>query len=219
MSLEDLQNLGSPDKESQLGSPVTDDEFQPLLKEIEKECVVYPEKTPRPFILIPTGLIASGKTTIVKQIAGHYSLVVVRTDSIRKFLEEKGFNFVRTVEFAYYLVMNSLKKGYGVAIDADVVQNKDRLVMKKTAKEFGIPCISIKVVAPEDVILSRLNVNNPEREYKGKEAVKRYFERKALHEEDDSDHVFIFKGDQDLAPQLQGAYLEIDRYLTAPVKI
>ncbi len=214
MRKEDLQKLGSPDKESRIGNDVTDHDFQVLLKEIEQACVVFPKKTPKPFILIPTGLTASGKSTIVKQIAEHYSLVIIRTDSIRSYLEGRGFNLVRTVEFAYDLVMNSLKRGYGVAIDADVVQEKDRDVMRKVAREFGIPLISIKVVTPENVILSRLDEKNLDRDYRGREAIKRYFERKPLHSDHDLDHDFKFNGNSDLAPQLIMAFERINERLT-----
>jgi predicted kinase len=207
------KHLGSPEKESPIGNDVTDEMFQRLLQEIEQTTIQYPQKTDNPFILIPTGLIASGKSTIVKEIAKHYSLVIIRTDSIRSYLQKNGYNLIRTVEFAYHLVMKSLKQGYGIAIDADVVQEKDRNIMMNISKEFHLPLVSIKVITPEDVILSRLDESNLEREYRGQEAISRYHERKSLHKNDNYRFDVLFEGDKPLEPQLSKAYLEIDKRL------
>lgn len=215
MNLEDLQLLGSSNNEKQEGENVSDQNFSEILSDIEQACIQYPSKTIKPFVLIPTGLIASGKTTIIKQIAEHYALVIIRTDDIREYLERRGYNLVRTVEFAYHLIIKSLKQGYGVAIDADIVQDKDRRVIKKVSADLRIPLISVKVITPENVILSRLDENNSDRAYRGKEAIERYFERVRLHDSRDLEHDVIFKGDENLVPQLDNAYAVIDRRLVA----
>jgi predicted kinase len=206
----DITNLGSPDEEKKNGTKLQDDQVLIIVDAIEKECLDFSDITRSPFILIPTGLIASGKTTTVKALAEHYSLVVVRTDTIRAYLEKRGYNLTRTVEIAFHLILRVLQQGHGVAIDADIVQKEDRDAIVKLASELSLPIISVKINTPENVILERLDDNNTEREYRGEEAIKRYFERKHLHADQSISFDFVFKGDQELAPQLQAAIEVID---------
>lgn len=205
--------LGTPDREKQEGRDVLDEDMDRILEDIERLYIKLPPQTPKPFILIPTGLTASGKTTIVRALAEHFSLVVIRTDDVRSYLEQHGYNLRRTIELGSRLVMSGLRRGYGVAIDADVVRGEDRSAMRALAKDLSMPLVSIKIVTPESVILERLRAENLAREYRGDEAVERYFERKELHSDSDLDHDVIFRGDEDIEPQLHAAFQVIEDLL------
>jgi len=207
------QNLGAPDEENQEGNGVLDSDIFSLLDGFEHEFVEFPVRTPLPFVLLPSGLIASGKTTIVRAISEHYSLVVVRTDDIRAFLGGRGYNLCRTAELAYLLVERYLEAGYGVAIDADVIREKDRSVIYGATEEASVPLVTMRVDTPESVILARLDDGNQGRDYKGRAAVARYFERKRLHGDSGVDSMLVFRGDLELGPQLVEAFAIVDRLL------
>lgn len=211
----DTQNidLGPMDDEGSVGEELSDEQLVQISDEFDREMIHVLEKTQMPFVLAPVGMIASGKTTTIRALAEYFSLVIVRTDDIRDFLKDRGFNFRRTVEIAMSLAVKYVKLGYGVALDADIVSPYHRSALGDLCDRFEIPVISIHVKTPEEVILKRLHAGNPDRDYKGQEAIERYFERKPLHRDIDIDFDYEFAGDGDLDSQVHESIGAIEKKL------
>jgi predicted kinase len=207
------RTLGSPDQESQEGNELRDEDIERVADEIEKEILEVPPKAEYPFFLAPTGMIASGKSTIVKALAKEFNLVVIRNDSIRGALEKRGYNLRRASEITAHFIIKFAKLGHGIAIDADVVRAKDRASLTELARALGIRIVSVKIDTPEEVIIQRLDASNEAREYKGEEAVKRYYERKELHEGDAFDYDVVLDGSADFSEETQGAIKKIKEML------
>jgi predicted kinase len=205
--------VGSPDEESQEGKNLTDDEIELFSESFEEEVLQIPKNTPIPFILSPVGLIASGKTTTINALTQHFSLLKISSDEIRAFLRKHGYNFQRTVEIGVHLAIKYLKAGYGVAIDADIVAPHNCLAIEELAKKFNVPLIYIHIKTSEKVILQRLREDNSDRDYKGQEAIDRYFERKPLHEKILIEFDYVFNGAGDFDQQLKEAIDVIEQKL------
>ena len=209
------KQLGFPDQESQVGDNLSDDKIGPLINEFEKSYIVLPKRIDKPFVLAPIGLIASGKTTFVRAMADKFSLLIISTDQIRKFLENKGYNLRRTSEIAYYLISKHLKLGYGIAIDADLAGKDKRELIDDVSKKSGIPIVWVHINTPEEVILQRLHESNDKRDYRGAEAIKRYFIRKELHNDLNYPFVCIFNGAGDLNSEIAKAKEAIENFVSS----
>lgn len=196
---------GSPDDESQEGKDISDHEIETVLNESESSILSLPPNTPQPFILAIVGMIASGKSTIIQPIAKHFSLVNISTDKIRRLLSNNDYNLRRTSDITFHLVNKYLSKGYGIAVDADAIAKHNRDEMLKISDKFSVPILFLHVVTPEKIILERLNEKNLKREYRGEEAINRYFARKHLHEEIDLDFIYTFDGSSDFDRQVNEA--------------
>lgn len=206
--------LGNPDAEKQSGKDLSDRDAIQIIEEYLKD-IDYPSKSEKQFILCSVGLIATGKTTVLKALSEKIGLVRVRTDDLRWILEKRGYNVRRTAEIAYNIVMKLLKAGYSVAIDADSVAKNTQASLKNIGEEQGIPVIWIRTSVSEEIILDRLNINNTDREYKGPEAVSRYYERKKLHEGLDIPFIYEFDTSkiEKLEPQVLAAVKKIQEFL------
>jgi len=162
------------------------------------------------------GLIATGKTTVLRALSEKIGLVRVRTDDLRGILDKRGCNFRRTAEIAYNIVMQLLKEGYSVAVDGDSVAKNTQESLKGTGRELGIPVIWIRTHVSEKIILDRLDINNADREYKGEEAISRYYERKKLHDHIETPFIYEFDTSkiENLKPQVLEAVKKIQKFLT-----
>jgi len=211
MSEIDFQ-IGDPEAESQLGEMLPDDKVEEIIQEVEAG-VVIPEKTEHPFIFAPVGLVGSGKSTVTNLIAREFNLIRISADDIREVLTRHGYNLRRSAEIAYLRAKKYLEQGYGVAIDADVVRASDLKIFEQASEMFKIPVFIMHINTPEEVILQRLDENNQERKYKGREAQAVYFRRKALHENLPHNFTHIYNGAGDLKEEFEKAKAKINEFV------
>jgi predicted kinase len=191
--------------------PDISESFKEEIKEIYRKQVKIPNSKPkRRFLLCPVGLVAAGKTTVIKSLAEKLDLVRISTDEIRKILKEHGFNYQGTKEIAYDLVKEYAEKGHSVAIDGNCGTENTIDRIKKAEKEYELPAIWVRVKPPEDFILNKL------RDYKhtwlfknSDEAIGSYFEYKNKHSNLDNlklNYVYTFDTSKnDLAEQIETA--------------
>lgn len=141
--------------------PIPLDAPKEVLEEVAREyeqTLVIPDKKPSPqWMLLPVGLIGSGKTTTMKPLAEHFGLVRICTDDLRERLKLRGYGFAGTREVAHELTKKYLGLGYSLAIDANA-GGKTGLEYNRKVKEVfpQVRQVFIHINTPEEVIITQL---------------------------------------------------------------
>ena len=134
--------------------------------------LAYKYANKKPLVMIVTGLIGTGKTTIAEAVGRGLGYDVLSSDIIRKQLAEVPLterhydNFdsgIYSPEFTqktYNELFSRAKdlviKGQSVVLDASFKKKADRLAAFKLAKECGADFLAIECVADESTIKERL---------------------------------------------------------------
>lgn len=147
-------------------------------------------------VIAMIGLVGSGKTTISRGLCEKLPLVYLRTDDMRTFVTQRGYDRTRIMDMAFELLIMFLKKGQSVILDADCVRFFHELT--QASQEHAFHLIWLHVATQEQEILHRLRDDNEEREYKGQQARDKYFERKAFHKEHPMTFLYQFNTDDKL---------------------
>ena len=140
--------------------------------------LAYKYANKKPLVMIVTGLIGTGKTTIAEAVGRGLGYNVLSSDIIRKQLAEVPLterhydNFdsgIYSREFTqktYNELFSRAKdlviKGQSVMLDASFKKKADRLVAFKLAKECGADFLAIECVADESTIKERLEKRQKE---------------------------------------------------------
>ena len=74
-----------------------------VMEEYEKTLVVPNHKSSPQWMLMPVGLVGSGKTTIVKPLAEHFGLIRISTDEVREQLKRRGYSYEGAREITHEL--------------------------------------------------------------------------------------------------------------------
>lgn len=150
------------------------------IKEIYRSQIRIPEVKPKPqFLLCPVGLVAAGKTTVVKPLAEKLNLVRVSNDEIGQILKQRGFNFQAVKDISYDLIKEFVEKGYSVAIDGNCGSEDSVNKIKEAQKEHNLKIIWLRVKPPEEFIINKLKNYKHTWLFKdGNEAVEAYFKYK-----------------------------------------
>jgi len=186
--------IGFPEEESKEGADLSDQDFVKIIDLCRKQIVLPAKKAAKPFILCPVGLVGSGKTTVIKQLAEHFDLVRISNDENRKILQDEGFNLTRTAELGFGLAKELVEKGFGLAIDADCAGPKVIETIKDLAAKNGIKVFLIHINTLEDFILENLKKFRTD----AGNSINSYHRRKHLHQNLDFSFEYVFdlsKGD------------------------
>ena len=134
--------------------------------------VRYTERRDRPRLLITTGVIGSGKSTVARQVAARLGAIVVRTDAVRKRLaglalgerRQSGFGeglyrpemAERTYAEAMSVATNILKSGWSVVVDGAFSSAAQRRLAREAAMATGVAFAVLWCDAPDAVLAERL---------------------------------------------------------------
>ena len=132
-----------------------------VLEEVAKEyeqTFVIPDHKPSPqWMLMPVGMISSGKTTVVKELAEHFGLVRISTDEIRERLKRRGYSYEGVRDVSHELSNKYLRLGHSIAIDANTGSQFGIEHAKKNKEAFpDVRYIYIHINPPEEFILDNL---------------------------------------------------------------
>ncbi len=164
--------------ESSEGQELDDKNLEIVGDECERLIKFPDKKLAKQIIIAPVGLVASGKSTVIKELQKDFPLASVSTDKIREVLKNKGFNNIRTQEIAYHLSAKLVAKGYSLVVDADCAPPYVQALLKEMRRKYDISVLYIHIIASEAEILKRLDANNQQRDYKGEKAIEVYNRRK-----------------------------------------
>lgn len=150
----------------------------------EIEALAEARQSPQ-FALCMIGLIGAGKSTVLRALTKALPIVAISGDAVRKIAKEKGLPELtpeQTADINGEIVSRFVKEGYRVAYDNDFANPSIRTLRRERDKALKLPEIWVRVTAPEDVIIRRLQ-KRPLGHFPNMEAVTRsFYERKALHE-------------------------------------
>jgi len=166
----------------------------------------YAECLRRPMLLITTGLIGSGKSSVARAVAEALDLQVHSSDRLRKMLAGRPIRttgpeaygaglYSATARNRVYEVLSerarqALIDGHSVILDASFSKRSQRQRMQALAEGVGAECCVLECRAPEEVLRQRLR-------------------QRGGTAETDSD------AREDLLPQFQREYEPVQRHETA----
>src|SRR5262245_21527713 len=132
----------------------------------------YTERRDRPRLLITSGVIGSGKSTVARQVAARLGAIVVRTDAVRKRLaglalserRQAGFGeglyqpemAERTYTEAMSVAMKILESGWPVVVDGAFSSAAQRGLARASAMRAGVAFAVLWCDAPDAVLAERL---------------------------------------------------------------
>ena len=134
--------------------------------------VRYTERRDRPRLLITSGVIGSGKSTVARQVAARLGAIVVRTDAVRKRLaglalderREAGFGeglyrpemAERTYAKAMSAATKILDAGWPVIVDGAFSSVAQRRLAREAALRASAPFAVLWCDAPDSMLAERL---------------------------------------------------------------
>lgn len=127
-----------------------------IIKEYKGEMYLPAEKNKTQLLLAPVGLVASGKTTIVKPLCRRLKLARISGDEIRLVLRRNGYNELLTKDIAAVITEDLLNEGYSVAFDSDCVAPLTKKIIKQYKKKYGFVDIWIHINPGERFIVDKL---------------------------------------------------------------
>jgi aminoglycoside phosphotransferase family enzyme/predicted kinase len=132
----------------------------------------YAQRLTRPLLIMTTGLMGTGKSTIAQGVAEALDCRLFSSDRLRK--ERAGLSpetpqqvpfgaglySASTSEATYAtlaeLARSALQQGESVVVDAAFSKQAQRTLIQRVAAEIGAECYLLDCVAPEAVIRERL---------------------------------------------------------------
>lgn len=132
-----------------------------ILGEVEREykkTLVVPEAKLSPqWMLMPVGLIGSGKTTVVKPLAKHFGLIRISTDEVREQLKRRGYTYEGARDITHNVSKKYLKLGYSIAIDGNTGSVNGIKYNKKTSEAFPqVRQLFIHINPPDEFVINKL---------------------------------------------------------------
>jgi aminoglycoside phosphotransferase family enzyme/predicted kinase len=132
----------------------------------------YTERRPAPRLLITTGVVGSGKSTIARAVAAQLGAVVVRTDAVRKRLAGLAPTERQTVGFGEGLYTPEMSRrtyteclrlagevlaaGWSVVVDGTFSSAAEREEARALASRLGVRYAALWCDAPDAVLADRL---------------------------------------------------------------
>jgi aminoglycoside phosphotransferase family enzyme/predicted kinase len=128
----------------------------------------YARRRPTPRLLVTSGVVGSGKSTVARAAAGRLGAIVVRTDAVRKRLAglaptERGAAEIytpamsrRTYDECLRLAAEMLAAGWPVIVDGTFSTAAERARARALASRSGVPMTTIWCDAPDAVLADRL---------------------------------------------------------------
>ena len=139
----------------------------------------YARRRPRGRLLITTGVMGSGKSSVARRAAASLGAIVVRTDAVRKrlaglALRERGRDgfgqglytpemSTRTYAEALRLAGEMLTAGWPVIVDGAFAHASERAAARALAASGSMPLTVLWCDAPDDVIAARLRQRSEDR--------------------------------------------------------
>lgn len=203
-------------------SPLSSVAPKEVLEEVEKDyeqTLTIPDHTQSPqWMLMPVGLIGSGKTTVVKPLAEHFGLIRISTDEIRERLKRRGYTYEGAREISNALAQKYLGLGYSLAIDANTGSTFGLQHNEENKEAFPhVRYVYIHINPPEEFIVDKLRTREHSWLFRdSNHALESFFENKKNFTLPDLPFVYTFDPSRDdLSDQLNEGIQAIENALQA----
>jgi shikimate kinase len=194
-----------------------------VLDEVAKEyeqTLVIPDHTHSPqWMLLPVGMVGSGKTTVVKALAEHFGLVRISTDGLRERLKNRGYSYEGARDISHDLTKKYLQLGHSVAIDANTGSKFGIEHARKIREAFPqVRYVYIHSNPPESFILANLrNSDKPWLYRDAQHAIDSFHVHKETYAVPDMPFVYTFDPARgDFTKQLSEGIAAIESFLLLP---
>ncbi|MBI2627193.1 MAG: AAA family ATPase [Parcubacteria group bacterium] len=117
------------------------------------------EKGNKPFVVALIGIPGSGRTTIAKRlkvVQGMASVLVSANDA-RSILRDNTLEWGENVRILLRFSMQKLfEQGYGVVLDGNALDEKDRQNIESVASQFSVPVFYVRVMTDSVIAAERM---------------------------------------------------------------
>jgi len=147
-------------------------EVRPGAHALFEQAVGYVGRPHGPRVVITTGVMGSGKSTVAREVAQRLRAILVRTDAVRKRLAGRplrergqdpfgeGLYTEAMGQRTYFETLNIaeeiVRTGWPVVIDGSFSAAAERSAARATAASLGVPYTALWCKAPDPVIALRL---------------------------------------------------------------
>ncbi|MBU1291877.1 AAA family ATPase [Patescibacteria group bacterium] len=120
-----------------------------------KTLEITPRETKNPVVIAIIGLVGSGKTSVVRELAKLLPATIVEGDDIRVQLRKQSERYEGARKIAENAVLKVIKQGGNVILDSDHIDQKKRASLREKVKQAGAKLIFIRTHANYDVMAGR----------------------------------------------------------------
>lgn len=124
------------------------DEFIKMLE-------VKQRKTKELVVIAIVGLVGSGKTSVVRELAKLLPATVIEGDDIRVHLRKQNERYEGVRKIAENAVLKVIEQGGNAILDSDHIDQKKRASLREKVKQTGAKLIFIRTHADYDVMTGR----------------------------------------------------------------
>lgn len=112
-------------------------------------------KTKKPLIVGMVGLVASGKSSVAKELAAKLGATIVSGDMIRLFLRKQNAPYQHVDVIGEQIARQLIQQGANSIIDSDFIAKKHRDRFNKATKAIGARMALVHVTCNIDIALGR----------------------------------------------------------------
>lgn len=120
-----------------------------------KALKVVSRKTKNPVVIAIVGLVGSGKTSVVRELAKLLPVTVIEGDDIRVHLRKQNERYEGARKIAENAMLKVIEQGGNVVLDSDHIDQKKRASLREKVKQTGAKLIFIRTYADYDVMAGR----------------------------------------------------------------
>ncbi len=113
-------------------------------------------KTKKPVMVAIVGLVGSGKSSVVKELAGKIGATIIEGDAIRICLRKSAERYENASKIGENATMKVIEKGGNVIFDSDFVNPEKRKRLAQVAKKTDAKVIFVRTYADYDIMAGRV---------------------------------------------------------------
>lgn len=117
---------------------------------------IQKSKTKKPVIVACIGLVGSGKSSVLHELAKHIRGTVIEGDGIRVELRKQNEKYERARAIAENAAIEVIRQGGNPILDSDFIDEKKRASVREKARKAGVRLIFIRTHCDLDVVVGRL---------------------------------------------------------------
>ncbi len=112
-------------------------------------------RTKRQLAIALVGLVGSGKSSVANELSSLIGATIIEGDAVRVALRKAGEAYKYVRQIGEYAILEVLRQGGNVIIDADHIDSRKRASLREKLKATGTQLLFIRTHADLDVMIGR----------------------------------------------------------------